>query len=186
MIFLRRDIISNLDIHCGKLKIILYKTIYKHHLKYGKGLLCSGSIRFRCKEGKISISDNVKINSSTILHTSENGIIDIGVGTGINHKVIIVAKKRISIGRNVMIGPNVCIYDHDHIYKTNRNMIDSGFKTGIITIEDNVWIGANCVILRDSHIGYGSVIAAGSVVKGEIPPNSIFYNERRNIIKSKG
>lgn len=182
---MKMDLVSSIDIQCGRCKLLLYKMIYLHHLKCGKKILCSGSVRIRCKEGRINIADNVKINSSVILHTTKRGTINIGEGTGLSHRVIIAAKEKINIGQKVMIGPNVCIYDHDHRYKTSSNMINSGFITGAIIIEDNVWIGANCVILRGSHIGTGSVIAAGSVVKGSIPANSIVYNDRKCIIRNK-
>ena len=42
-----------------------------------------------------------------------------------------------------------------------------------IKIESESWIAAGCKILKGSHIGYGAVIGAGSVVKGEIPSNAI-------------
>ena len=52
---------------------------------------------------------------------------------------------------------------------TNLKIIDQGHakSKGGIVIEDNVWIGANCVLLDGTHIGEGSVIAAGSVVREE-------------------
>ena len=64
-------------------------------------------------------------------------------------------------------------------------MMVSGFLTSPIIIEDNVWIGSNCTILKGSHIGTGSVIAAGTVIKGKIPPNSIVFNGNKNIIRQK-
>ncbi|UHA57884.1 hypothetical protein KDJ21_013390 [Metabacillus litoralis] len=47
-----------------------------------------------------------------------------------------------------------------------------------MTIGENVWIGSNVVILRDTHIGDNVVIAAGSVVKGNVPSNTIYLNKR--------
>ena len=52
---------------------------------------------------------------------------------------------------------------------------------GEVIIGENVWIGSNVVILRDTVIGDNSVIAAGSVVKGNVPSNTLFVNKRENI-----
>ena len=182
---MNRDPIGNVDIFIGHLKKVLYKFVYHNHISFRGNSICSGSIRIRCNEGSIIVSDGVKLNSNVILHTTGNGKILIGNGTCINHRVIIASKNCIRIGRNVMIGPNVCVYDHDHIYKTTQKMMVSGFLTSPIIIEDNVWIGSNCTILKGSHIGTGSVIAAGTVIKGKIPPNSIVFNGNKNIIRQK-
>ena len=182
---MNRDPIGNVDIFIGHLKKVLYKFVYHNHISFRGNSICSGSIRIRCNEGSIIVSDGVKLNSNVILHTTGNGKILIGNGTGIKHRVIIASKNCIRIGRNVMIGPNVCVYDHDHIYKTTQKMMVSGFLTSPIIIEDNVWIGSNCTILKGSHIGTGSVIAAGTVIKGKIPPNSIVFNGNKNIIRQK-
>jgi len=83
----------------------------------------------------------------------------------------------ISIGSFVMFGPNVTLLCGDH--EINR----IGFPIALITesekapgcsggikIEDDVWIGANCTILKGVTIGRGSVVAAGSVVTQSVPP----------------
>ena len=73
------------------------------------------------------------------------------------------------------------IFDNDHdIY--SENYIDTYVCKDII-IGNNVWIGANVVILKGVTIGENSVIAAGSVVRHNVPANVIFYNERIDKIK---
>ena len=58
--------------------------------------------------------------------------------------------------------------------------------TGEVIIGKNVWIGANTVILRNTRIGDNAVIAAGSIVKGEVPANSVFVDKREhNLIQYK-
>ena len=64
------------------------------------------------------------------------------------------------------------IYDHDHRYNAKGFSKDE-YKTSPIIIDDNCWIGSNVTILRGTHIGTGSVIGAGCVVKGVIPPHSL-------------
>ena len=54
-----------------------------------------------------------------------------------------------------------------------KPMREQGFKFGVIHIEDDVWIAAQCTILAGVTIGRGSVIAAGSVITKDVPPYSI-------------
>lgn len=73
------------------------------------------------------------------------------------------------------------IYDHDHVFSAEG--ILPGFRYGSVIIEQGCWIGANVIILRDTYIGKGSVIGAGSIVKGNIPPHSLVTNNRNiNIV----
>lgn len=102
---------------------------------------------FRCDYGKhIEIGDNFYANSGCI-------IIDVA---------------KVKIGDNVMFGPNVAVITAGHpIHHEIRN---TKFEYGIpVTIGDNVWIGANAVLLPGVHIGDNTVIGAGSVVTKDIP-----------------
>ena len=87
---------------------------------------------------------------------------------------------KISIGSYTKIAPNVSINDHDHNYKgvEGGNLIK-----GEVIIGKNVWIGSNSVILRGTVIEDNAVVAAGSVVKGHVPKDSLFLNKRENITK---
>jgi len=52
-----------------------------------------------------------------------------------------------------------------------------------IVIENDVWIGMNCIILKGIRIGHGSIIAAGSVVMGDVEPNSLYAGNPARKIK---
>lgn len=95
-----------------------------------------------------------------------------------------IAHKNIFIGDNTSIGPNVCIYDHDH--KFGEQGKKQGFNSSEVIIEENVWIGAGTIILRGTHIGKNCVIGAGCVIKGEVPENSLVTQNREvKIVKLK-
>lgn len=83
-----------------------------------------------------------------------------------------------------MFGPGVTIYDHDHKFSVEGVKTDLNY--GSVIIDDGCWIAANVVILRNTHIGEGCVIGAGTVVKGQIPPHSLVTSDRKlNIIPLK-
>ncbi len=85
-----------------------------------------------------------------------------------NVNLAFVDDVEIRIGNGVMIAPNVTLTTTGHPVHPARRFDHSRFSEPI-TIEDRVWIGSNAVILPGVHIGYGSVIGAGSVVSHDIP-----------------
>ena len=128
--------------------------------------------------GRISIDKNMHTRKN-VSFRADGGNIIIGKNVFLNNNVSITSMDKIEICDGATIANNVVIIDHDHDYK---NM--SGFLQESVYIGKRVWIGANCTILRGTHIGDDSVIAAGTVVKGTIPENSLCYQERHLTIKN--
>ncbi|WP_305768909.1 sugar O-acetyltransferase [Candidatus Epulonipiscium viviparus] len=89
-----------------------------------------------------------------------------------NHNLIILDCAKVTIGNHVFIAPNCCISAAGHPLDFENRNIGLEFAYPI-TIEDNVWIGANVTILPGVTIGKNSVIGAGSVVSRSIPADSI-------------
>lgn len=86
----------------------------------------------------------------------------------INYNCVILDTSPVHIGANAFIAPGVCISCAGHSIDAAQRA--SGITTSRpITLEDDVWIGANCVICGGVTIGKGSVIGAGSVVTKDIP-----------------
>lgn len=89
-----------------------------------------------------------------------------------NYDCIFLDIAPITIGDYAFFGPQVCIYTVNHPLtpEARNTALEYGQP---VTIEDNVWIGGNVVILPGVTIGEGAVIAAGSVVNRDIPPRVI-------------
>jgi acetyltransferase-like isoleucine patch superfamily enzyme len=119
------------------------------------------------RDGVISIG-SVIVESGTNIASS--GKLLIGENVFINRNCNIVCRDTIRIGDECFFGPNVCIYDHDHMFGEHGKR--DGFTTSPVQIGKNTWIGASCVILKGTQIGENCVIGAGSVIKGIIPSNS--------------
>lgn len=80
----------------------------------------------------------------------------------------------LTIGNNVLIGPNVVISTGIHDYeKTDLSALEQEFYGKPINIGDNVWIGGNAVVLGGVNIGEHSVVAAGAVVAGDVAPYTV-------------
>ena len=127
--------------------------------------------------GSININSGLNIKKYSRIEAN-GGKITIGNKCFINRGVMIISHDNISIGNNVAIGPNVCIYDHDHDYDVN-GLIPNKYKNGSVSIGNNVWIGAGSIILRNTIIGDNSIIGAGTIVKGNVKPKSIALNKRK-------
>lgn len=145
--------------------------------------LISPNARIRAyRGGKIILNGRNNIEEGVLLE-SYQGCIELH-GCFINRNSTIVSMSSISIGERVTIGPNVCIYDHDH----NLSKIGGNpFVSEPITIEDGAWIGANSTILKGVTVGKGAIVAAGAVVNKSVPPYTIVggvpSKEIRNIEK---
>lgn len=146
----------------------------------------------------ITIGDNVTLNSRNIgyfgamfspvkLFTDQDdAAIVIGNNTRI-HGSCLHAYRRIEVGANCLIAANTVILDSDgHDLSPERPEERlTGHPEGVpVIIEDNVWIGMNCIILKGVRIGSGSVVGAGSVVRKDVPPRTIVAGNPATVVKT--
>lgn len=110
----------------------------------------------------------------------EGGALSVGDKCFFNQNVSITCKNKIVIGDRCQIANNVVIVDHDH---AGSDHWGTYVETPVV-IGSDVWIGAGAVILRGTVIGDRAVIGAGSVVKGEVPAGTVFYQKRENVIRT--
>ena len=126
------------------------------------------------KKGEIFLGRKNGIRPNVEIH-ADGGIIRIGNNCFINRNCLIVAHESIVLEEGVTIGPNVCIYDHDHDGK-------KGFSSLPVRVGKNTWIGAGCIILKGVSIGANCVIGAGSLITKDVPSNSTVIQKRENTI----
>lgn len=137
----------------------------------------------------ITIGANAYLGPDCKIYASPTSPITIGTRFAANANVMINARGRgkIQIGNDVLIGPNVVLRSNNHIFSSRALPIaDQGMTDGTITIEDDVWIASNAVVLPDVHIGRGAVIAAGAVVTRDVPPFSVVGGVPAKIIGCRG
>lgn len=113
--------------------------------------------------------------------------IKLGYNVFINRGGYITARGPITIGDNVIIGPGVIINSGMHNYQSNDVLIrDQGHRILPICIENDVWIGANVVIMPGVTIGEGSIVGAGAIVTSSIPAYSVAVGVPAKVIKKRG
>lgn len=108
--------------------------------------------------------------------------IEIGENFYSNYNLIILDCAKVTIGDNVLIGPNVGIYTAGHPLHFEKRNQDYEYALPI-NIGNNVWIGGNVVINPGITIGDNSVIGSGSIVTKNIPSNVIAVGNPCKIIR---
>jgi len=149
------------------------------------------------KDVKLSLGNNVIINSDNrtyhlnmhspckLFLDRPGGEISIGDNSRI-HGTCIHAYQRVTIGANCLIAANSQIMDgngHDLAFDDVSSRIHTHGEVRPVSIEDNVWIGANVVVLPGVTIGEGSVITANSVVHKDVPRMCIAGGNPAVVIK---
>lgn len=105
------------------------------------------------------------------------GALVIGEDCAINAGTVIYTGNGVKLGDAVLIAANCTLAPTNHAFEDRtRRIRDQGFlpSKGGIMIGDDVWLGANVVVLDGAVIGQGCVVAAGSVVRGVLEPYSIY------------
>lgn len=104
-------------------------------------------------------------------------------GIGIDARV----QGPLKIGKNVMMGPEVIIYTHNHKFdRKDIPMIAQGVSEAKeVVIDDDVWIGARVIILPGVHIHQGAIVSAGAVVTKDVEAFQIVGGVPAKVIKSR-
>lgn len=194
-----------------KLRGIFYRQYNKllfwaNGIQFGRGIKVYNKV-YVLGKGKVIIGDDFHFTSGDSINPICRNIrgaiytvtplsrIEIGNRVGIS-SACLWAKERITIGNDVNIGGDCLIMDndahpHDYIQRRAAFALEVGreeyqktIPTAPIVIENDVWIGARCQILKGVHIGARSIIAAGSVVTKNIPADVIAGGNPCRVIKN--
>ncbi|MCR5364516.1 MAG: acyltransferase [Prevotella sp.] len=159
--------------------IRLLAPLYQHR---GRGSVIHSSVRmdtppYRCFTlGKYSVVESFACINNAV------GDVMIGNHTRVGlHNTIIGP---VTIGDHVNLAQGITVTALNHNFADSTKRIDQqGVSTSPVVIDNDVWIGANAVILPGVHIGTHSVIAAGAVVTKDVPPYSLAAGVPAKIIK---
>lgn len=168
----------------GKLFLVMWNAIRFIGLPQYKRLLVVGSTTRvnKSPNAKLKLGCKFRSRNNVEINIRESATLSIGDNVFFNSGCIITARDFISIGDNTIFGPNVVVYDNDHMVKEGK-IRDNEYQTDPIKIGKNVWIGAGSIILKGAEIGDDCIIAAGSIVKGKVESGSLFLQKRDTTIR---
>ena len=158
----------------------LLAPLYQHR---GKHSVIHCSARMDTPPYRIfSLGDYSVIESFACINNAVGDVI-IGDHTRIGlHNTIIGP---VDIGSHVNLAQGITVSALNHNFSDTNKLIDEqGVSTNQVTIEDDVWVGANAVILPGVTIGEHCVVAAGAVVTKDVPPHSLVAGVPAKVIKS--
>ena len=112
--------------------------------------------------------------------------IEVGDNSGIGRNCFI--PNDTIIGKDVLIGPNFYIHNRNHAFEDlDVPILEQKYKPQLQTIiEDNVWVGRDCMLTPGRHIQSGIVVAARSVVTKDFDEDSVIGGNPAKLIKKRG
>lgn len=133
--------------------------------------------------GTATIGERLSLKRGAIICPA-GGRIVIGDNLSLNPYSILYGHGGLTIGNDVRIAAGTVIIPSNHNFESREKPItQQGLSRQGITIEDDVWIGANVTVLDGSYISKGCVIAAGAVVRGETEAYGIYGGVPAKLIK---
>jgi len=159
--------------------LIVGKVFFKHcGINFDPGL----GMRFLSGRN-ISIGDDFSGMGKISFYANE-GFLSIGNNCGVSTNIQFgAANGKITIGNDVMIASNVVMRAANHGIEKKQKMYLQTYDEGKIIIEDDVWIGANVIILKNVTISKGAVIGAGSVVTKDVPSYAVAAGNPAKVLR---
>lgn len=168
------------------------KVRHGYQVSAGKNLILGDNVDINALSANgINFGDHVSIARDSILFCTgviaQKGTgISIGNRTGIGARAFLAGQGGISIGDDVITGPNIQVFSENHNFSDLSQTIKAqGVTKQPTVIGNNCWIGGGVTILAGVIIGDGCVIAAGSVVTKSVPPNSVVVGVPAKVVKSR-
>ena len=163
-----------------KLYYIFYK-VFASWLPISQRFKFAKKVRYHFAKHICKLGKNVNVERNAYF-TPDLKVGD-GSGLGINCEIY----GPVTIGDNVLMGPEVIIYTSGHEYSRVDIPIGQQGSTEVklVTIGNDVWIGRRAMIMPGVHIGDGCVIGAGAVVTKDTPPYSVVGGVPAKVLKSR-
>ena len=160
--------------------VCFFKMLFAKNSKFSMFIRVFSRVNFQVnKKGSFTFGRGVAIGSGTTVTVRNGAKLVLGKMVSFNADCKVACHEKIGIGDYTIFGPNVLIYDHDHIFDAQSGVRKKEYVTSPVKIGKHCWIGGGAIILRGTVIGDNCVIGAGTVVKGEYPDGSLIVNERK-------
>jgi acetyltransferase-like isoleucine patch superfamily enzyme len=174
-------------------RVCVCEPFFKAYCKsYGKHLKTGVFLHWIQGSGDLILGDNVtvdgKCNFGFAARYADRPTLIVGNNTRIGHNNSFVIGKEIRIGSHCLFAGDVTIVDSSgHPTDPTKRLLgypSESERVRPVAIGDNVWIGAHAIILPGVTVGDNSVVAAGSVVRDDVPPNTVVSGNPARVVRS--
>lgn len=140
----------------------------------GKPVYLGRGVRLFVAEGGVmELGRGAYIDDRCRLQVSSGAFMSLGEGCYLNTNCRVVAAEGIDIGAHTMLGPNACVFDHDHVFDAEG--VRDELVSSPIIIGDHCWLGANAVVTSGCSISAKSLISANAVVTRDLLDEGALY-----------
>ncbi len=134
----------------------------------------------------ITLGMRVEIEHDVFLKlVSSEARLTVGDYAFIGHGCEIDVYTSVSIGAHTLLAPGVFVTDHTHNHAASRRIDEQGIRGGPVTIGDDAWLGAHCIVMAGVTIGDGAIVGAGAVVTRDVAPNAVVAGVPAKVIGSR-
>lgn len=137
-------------------------------IRLGDRSILSNNVMLSCKDGSISIGQDVGINAQTIIQSTSGNSVEIGDDCVIGQRCLIIG------------GGSYDISDTKRLTRISPIRDDGG-----IVLEGNVWLGANVSVLGGVTVASGSVAGAGALLSRSVPPFSLCLGIPAKVVRKR-
>lgn len=163
------------------LRLLLWRPLFRRcgSVRFGTGLTLAG-----CRS--MSLGNNVRLGRGSFV-TACGGELILADNVALSPCVHLGADGgRVEIGAHTAVGPGTVIRAANHCFeRVDVPIMRQGHVPGQVVIEEDVWIGANCVITPDVRIGRGAVVGAGAVVTRNVAPFTVVGGVPARLIRQR-
>lgn len=170
----------------GVARSVLRALTLAHRVRHHGRLVCGKDVvilgRLQLRQGtRLALGDRVRVSRGVVVNGG--GEVVVGPDTLLNG-CWIGAATRVQVGARCLLS-DCSITDNDfHELDPSRRHDPPGPRTRApVTLEDNVWVGAQAWVLKGSHVGRDSVVSAASVVRGDVPPAVVVLGNPAQVVK---
>lgn len=173
-----------------KSRTLMYRLLSDHHNVFTDAqttgaILAVGAGTISCRGASLgywpspgALDGCVYLEARTV-----GSLLEIGEGSTLNNRCTLISEgPGISIGRDVVVGPDCMIFDSDfhHVDSARRGSVTQ--KMAPVLIGDRVFIGARAIILKGVTIADDAVVAAGAVVTRDVQPGQVVAGNPATVI----
>ena len=134
----------------------------------------------------ISLAERVVLEQEVFLKVvADDAHLNIGPYTFLGKGVEIDCHTHIEIGEHTLLAPGSFITDHSHDIAASKRVDQQPCQSKPVIIGNDVWIGANAVVLPGVHIGEGAVVGAGAVVTHDVEAMTVVAGVPARIISTR-
>lgn len=139
----------------------------------GRGMRAERGVHFRWPPTSgIRFGDNLYLGVGVIIDVQPGARLSIGSRSKIMHYSVIAASEEVEIGSDFQLAEHASLRDGEHALALDVPMSMQS-KSSPTRVGDDVWVGRGAAVLMGSTLGSGSVVAANSVVRGQVPERAV-------------